>query len=130
MFVKIQKPDRLCRHKNNKAIRLAEDFDSNGRLTALFKIALCVERCHAARSGRRDGLTIGLVLNVSSGKDAFHTRGGSRLRLRAGGDDIAAVKLELALEDRRVGLVADRERRRRRRLQAQVDLRYSQDAVP
>ena len=106
MFVKIQKPDRLCRHKNNKAIRLAEDFDSNGRLTALFKIALCVERCHAPRASARHRLAVDGIGTVAGGKDALDV-GGSGRKTGLVGHDIAALSVELFGKDLRVGRMTD-----------------------
>ena len=96
----MQKPDRLCRHKNNKAIRLAEDFDSNGRLTALFKIALCVERCHAPRARARHRLAVDGIGTVAGGKDALDV-GGCGRKTGLVGHDIAALSVELFGKDLR-----------------------------
>src|SRR5438093_3056295 len=67
---------------------------------------LRVDRGHAARAGCGHRLAVARVLHVAAGKDAGHARlGGARP-----GDEVAAlVHLELAREELRVGLVADRD---------------------
>ena len=70
--------------------------------------ALGVDRGHAPRARRRDGLAIRRVRDVAGREDAFHgCPGGRVLDL-----DVAdVVQLELALEDRGVRRVADRAER-------------------
>lgn len=76
-------------------------------VTVGFPGSVGVERRHAARGGGGDGLTVGLVLHVACGEDAGNAGGGSGGAARAGRDDVAAVELELALEEGRVRTVAD-----------------------
>src|SRR5580692_1217102 len=66
--------------------------------------ALGVDGGHATRPGRRDGLTVVVVLDVAAGEDAVDAgAGGAVERL-----DVAVVgQFELALEERRVRFVAD-----------------------
>src|SRR5215813_7631934 len=66
--------------------------------------ALGIDRRHAARAGCGDGLSIDAISHITGGKYALDVGVG-----RAGTDlEIAeVVHIELALENRRVGLVAD-----------------------
>lgn len=65
---------------------------------------LRLERSHAARSGRGDSLSVLLVLDISSSEDTLD----ARLRGAGHGLDVAVnVELDLRLDERRGGLVAD-----------------------
>ena len=72
----------------------------------LRQVALGVERAHAARAGRRDGLPVDVILDVADREHAGDVRLG-RARLR---DQVAVlVVVELVDEELRVRLVADRD---------------------
>src|SRR5688500_17342107 len=77
--------------------------------SALVEELLGVERSHAAEAGRGHRLPVDLVGDVSRGVHAGHAgRGGAAFE--PGADrDVAVLHLELALEDRGVRRVADRD---------------------
>jgi len=71
------------------------------------QVALGVKGGHAAGAGGGDGLAVVLVLDVAGGKDAGDAGGGKVPLAAALGADVAAVHLQLPLEEERVGSVAD-----------------------
>src|SRR5205814_8634744 len=74
-----------------------------GLVLQLLEVAFGVGRGHAAAAGRGGRLTVRGILDVSGGEHA----GDAGARSAEGADVSAGKKLQLALEELRVGNVAD-----------------------
>ncbi len=72
----------------------------------MFEPALCLDRGHATGACGRDCLTENRVLDIATGKDARNVRPG---RTGLGLDVTLFIKVYHALEDLRIGVVADRD---------------------
>ena len=90
-------------------VTLGRDVDLLGRDRLVLSLllgdeSLSLQRGHATRSGRRDGLSVLLVLDVTGGEDTLDAGlGGSR----DSSDVSILVEVELALDEGGGGLVTD-----------------------
>jgi hypothetical protein len=76
----------------------------------LFEVLLRLERRHAARSGRGNGLAVAAVLHVAAGKHAGNNAPLCVVKHVAGGLDVAVlVQIHLPGKHLRIRLVADAE---------------------
>src|ERR1700733_9667689 len=73
------------------------------------KIAVRIERRHAARARRGDRLAVHVIGDVARGKDSRHAGCGGIAGKTAFHDDVAAAGLELILEETGVRRMADRD---------------------
>ena len=71
------------------------------------QVPVGVERGHAAGGGAGDGLAVDVVLHVARGEHAGDAGGGGVALEPGARDDVAALHVELALEEVGIGLVAD-----------------------
>src|SRR5688500_20411059 len=71
--------------------------------------AFCVERGHATRARRRDRLPINRIGDIAGREYTFDVGSRRKASLARTRDDVAAIHLELTLEDARVRRVADRD---------------------
>ena len=71
------------------------------------QVLFCIERGHAAKARGRDGLTVDVVCNVTGGEDTGNACSSGVTFETAVGNEVPAVGVELACEDRGVRAVAD-----------------------
>src|SRR5262245_60080743 len=75
----------------------------------LLEVLVRVERCHAARAGRRDRLAVDVVGDVARCEYAWHAGRRRHTAAAAADDDVALFHLELTVEDRGVRGMSDRD---------------------
>src|SRR5690242_18710452 len=63
----------------------------------LLQESLCVQRRHAARASRGDGLAVHMVLHVAGSEHARHAGHRGKADLAGAGVDVAVLHLDLAL---------------------------------
>src|SRR5688572_8111830 len=97
--------------RNGESPPASASHSAGSMAEILVEVLVRIQRCHAARARRSDGLALDVVRHVAGRKYTGNTRGGSRAVGAAPDREIAVLHVELAGEDSRVGRMADGDER-------------------